>query len=252
MRYEHPHALRALLLAALLVVSCGGPAREREAPPEPLPPVLGSRSLAGELHVDADPGAPSRSGEGSTALDLRNWSRVAIGDSEREAVATTEGVRWTSHVELPRDATLRFAIASRGEATSAIVQLGTERGLRELFRRELAKDQPWIEETIRIENATPTAGELILESDAPVVWSELYVSPVEVALRGPNLILVIIDTLRADHTGFMGYAKPTTPNLDRLAQESFVFDEARSASTWTLPSTASMLTGLFPDQHSMG
>ncbi len=59
----------------------------------------------------------------------------------------------------------------------------------------------------------------------------------------PNVLLITIDTLRADHLGFHGYAKPTSPNLDALAAQSVVFDAAQASSSWTLPSLASALTG---------
>jgi len=61
-----------------------------------------------------------------------------------------------------------------------------------------------------------------------------------------NLILVTIDTLRADHVGFNGYALPTTPNLDRLARSSAVFTQAIAQSSWTRASVASYMTGLYP------
>ncbi len=55
-----------------------------------------------------------------------------------------------------------------------------------------------------------------------------------------NVLLISIDTLRADHLGFHGYARDTSPFLDRLAETSAVFENASSASSWTLPAHASM------------
>ena len=60
----------------------------------------------------------------------------------------------------------------------------------------------------------------------------------------PNVIVVTIESLRADHVGCYGYPLPTTPNLDRFAGESVRFDEAYTLTSWTLPSHASLLTGL--------
>lgn len=66
----------------------------------------------------------------------------------------------------------------------------------------------------------------------------------------PNLLLVILDTVRADHLVPYGYERETTPHLNRWVDEHFtVYENARSTSSWTLPSHASMFTGLFPAQH---
>ena len=65
----------------------------------------------------------------------------------------------------------------------------------------------------------------------------------------PNLILYIIDTLRADHLGCYGYSRPTSPRIDRFAAESILFRQGRAQSSWTKPAVASILTGLFPVAH---
>ncbi len=64
----------------------------------------------------------------------------------------------------------------------------------------------------------------------------------------PNLLLVSIDTLRADHVGAYGYARATTPHLDRLAQAGHRFEHARSVMPTTLPAHAAMFTSLYPAQ----
>ncbi|MCI0444757.1 sulfatase-like hydrolase/transferase, partial [bacterium] len=66
-----------------------------------------------------------------------------------------------------------------------------------------------------------------------------------------NLLLVTIDTLRADHLPVYGYSKIHTPNLDRLANESFVFDDVVAQVPMTLPSHTSILTGLLPPAHGV-
>lgn len=68
---------------------------------------------------------------------------------------------------------------------------------------------------------------------------------------GPNAILISIDTLRADHLGCYGYPRPTSPNLDRFAAEGAIFERAVAESPWTMPSHASLLTGLAPSRHGM-
>jgi len=67
----------------------------------------------------------------------------------------------------------------------------------------------------------------------------------------PNVILVTIDALRADHLGAYGYAGGETANLDKIAQEGAVFSEAFSSAVITCPSHISILTGLDPLQHGV-
>lgn len=70
-------------------------------------------------------------------------------------------------------------------------------------------------------------------------------------LRGADVILVTIDTLRADSPHYAGNARVSTPNLDRLAAEGIVFTEAHAHNVVTLPSHANILTGLYPYQHGV-
>lgn len=65
----------------------------------------------------------------------------------------------------------------------------------------------------------------------------------------PNVILITLDTVRSDHLGLYGYPKRTSPYLDTLAEQSVVFDEVNSVSSWTLPAHASLFTGKYIYQH---
>lgn len=76
-------------------------------------------------------------------------------------------------------------------------------------------------------------------------------APPPAAAAPPDIVLVVIDTLRADHLGFLGHSRPTSPALDGLAAESAVFTRAYAQSGWTLPSMASLLTGLRPHAHKI-
>lgn len=66
--------------------------------------------------------------------------------------------------------------------------------------------------------------------------------------EGPNVVLITIDTLRADHLGSYGYERDTTPNIDMLAERGMLFENAYAQASWTYPSMASMHTSLYPDQ----
>ena len=73
------------------------------------------------------------------------------------------------------------------------------------------------------------------------------------ALAGaPNVVVVVVDTLRADHLSAYGYERATSPNIDRMASQGALFQNAVSAASWSLPSHASILTGRYQFEHGMG
>lgn len=67
--------------------------------------------------------------------------------------------------------------------------------------------------------------------------------------RATSVVLVVLDTVRADHCSAYGYPKKTTPRLDALAAEGLLYEQARAVAPWTLPSHASLFTGLPPSAH---
>ena len=73
----------------------------------------------------------------------------------------------------------------------------------------------------------------------------------DISFRGSNVIVVTIDTLRPDHLGAYGYKPIDTPNIDRLAREGIRFNAAYTPVPLTLPSHASILTGLLPFTHGV-
>jgi len=67
----------------------------------------------------------------------------------------------------------------------------------------------------------------------------------------PNVLVITIDTLRADHLGAYGYGRPTSPRLDELASESVLFERALAPIATTLPSHTTMFTGVSPHEHGV-
>jgi arylsulfatase A-like enzyme len=65
----------------------------------------------------------------------------------------------------------------------------------------------------------------------------------------PDVVLVVLDTVRADHLGAHGYARATSPNYDALARGADLYTAARATAPWTLPSHGSLFTGLLPFEH---
>lgn len=75
--------------------------------------------------------------------------------------------------------------------------------------------------------------------------------PRPVDVKGCNVILVIIDDLRPDHLGCYGYKRKVSAAIDAIAADSVVFDNAFSQAPYTLPSTISIITSLYPSSHGM-
>lgn len=65
----------------------------------------------------------------------------------------------------------------------------------------------------------------------------------------PNIVLIVLDTVRLDHLSTYGYPRETSPALSRIASEGMRFDQARVNGMWSLPSHASFFTGLAPSAH---
>ena len=68
----------------------------------------------------------------------------------------------------------------------------------------------------------------------------------------PNVLLIVLDTVAADHLSLHGYERPTSPTIDELARRGIRFDRAQATSSWTLPSHASFFTGRWPHELSAG
>jgi arylsulfatase A-like enzyme len=70
------------------------------------------------------------------------------------------------------------------------------------------------------------------------------------AVDRPNILLYVVDTLRADHLGVYGYDRPVSPALDAFAERATVFENAVAQSSWTRAAMASIFTGLWPVKHA--
>jgi len=86
-------------------------------------------------------------------------------------------------------------------------------------------------------------------STATAVSERLWVQKLPDAAPAPNVLLVVLDTVRADRLSAYGYPRSTSPQLERLAREGVTFDHAMATSSWTLPSHASLFTGRYVHAH---
>lgn len=86
----------------------------------------------------------------------------------------------------------------------------------------------------------------------PVFWRAhrpLLPAEAQSAATRPDVLLVVLDTVRADRMSLYGHGRPTTPALERFARHATVYDAAQSQAVWTLPGHASLFTGLYPSEH---
>jgi arylsulfatase A-like enzyme len=136
---------------------------------------------------------------------------------------------------------LSLAILAAGLAAAftRYVRKREERALR-FWRRSL----PWLAAAVALVFAGVESGGWLRERMAIAA-----LPPAPPA--APNVLMIVVDTLRADHLSGYGYARPTSPRLDRLAREGALFESAFSTSSWTAPSHASLLTGRHPHEHGV-
>jgi arylsulfatase A-like enzyme len=179
---------------------------------------------------------------------------------------------------LPPDETcrLRFAIGlnepgwEKSDGVVFRVVLRADAGDEMVFEERLVpspdEEPRWLDREVPIP-ARGTDVALVLETDpgpagngaydhagwaAPHLVCQGARPPRRTGATRPDVILISVDTLRADHLHLYGYPRPTSPNLDALGAESLTFENAFAPASWTVPSHASMLTGLEPHQHGAG
>jgi arylsulfatase A-like enzyme len=193
-------------------------------------------------------------------------------------------VRWTLSLAPAEVLRFRYQVVRESDAATAEGEEGFSLRLR---RREAgAPPGPWLSGARRVVPlrsvqsgllraetlhgtlglTVPEAGtwEVELRGEGPAqrtgVWSAFaelkQVRRIEVPRKhrgdgGRNVVLVVADTLRADHLGLYGYERPTSPVLDAAAAEGVVFDDCMPAAPHTLPSTATIMTGVLPRRHGV-
>ena len=67
----------------------------------------------------------------------------------------------------------------------------------------------------------------------------------------PNVVIITMDTMRADHLGCYGYERPTSPRIDEFARSAVFYPRSIASSPWTIPSHASLFTGMVDEVHGV-
>ena len=229
-----------------------------------LPPTLVVEEVVAEL-------ARARPAGGAWAtLDPGDALRA---DGARESLVLAPGSSTAWRVEVPAGAALRFGIGVEGDKqrddTRAALRFTVAIDGRAAFTRDVNPaarrgDRRWFDERLdlaefagrTIDVALGVASESGGQAPAGSAgWSRVRVvreTPVprqRAAVDRPNVVVVLVDTLRADSVGLYAGGKSITPRLDALGDEGLVFTQAVSQSSWTLESVASLMTGLHPRAH---
>lgn len=116
------------------------------------------------------------------------------------------------------------------------------------------KDQSLVFQTHEIDmSGSPGRARLTFVTEGSHPHFSFWFNPVlyKKGSKGNNIILISLDTLRADHLGCYGYERETSPAIDTLAEDSALFLNTYSSSPWTLPSHVSLLTSLNPMRHGV-
>lgn len=110
------------------------------------------------------------------------------------------------------------------------------------FDRIVHRSTVWLAGSVMVIAMTMTAGARLLEARR--------IARLPLPVRTANVLLVILDTVRASNLSVYGYDRPTTPNLAEFASKGVVFERAIATAPWTLPSHVSMFTGRWPYQST--
>ncbi len=189
------------------------------------------------------------------ALSPTGLTRRSVGGEIRDAIYVRAGCSIALPVEGRASATLDFGLHAIGSSTPVQTRVVFSSGSSEtlLFEGDVQGSR-W--QDVRVRWPSPGAGSLKLstegETSGIVFWSNPRLLAAERDPRRPNVILYVVDTLRADRVGLYGAPPTSTPFLDAMGRGGVVFDRAYAAAAWTKPSVASLFTALYPRTHGMG
>lgn len=224
----------------------------------------------GEVRIDSIRLLPP---EPEQVARFSDRGRVVLSKTFRDGKVLVDDYSWTGEVDYPDDALLRFTFGA--PASSRVeFRLSADRGEgdrdREIFRVRKGTGE-WVERVVRAkklgdrftftatmkkpaDTALLATVEVLEVEEAPLsaaaepgTRTAEAAAEAAVAIR-PNVLLIVVDTLRADRLSCYGYDKITSPRLDEFAADAVRFDNATPQCTWTLPSVASLLTGMYASE----
>ena len=190
---------------------------------------------------------------------------LRINDVVRRTLPAGPPGRLVFRLDVPKAARLGFSCAVapefQGRPGVEFVVKARKSGREDVLFSKLVdplshpEHRSWVTAEIDLARYAGREVELILETrgfdpagdPGQAVWG----TPAVTVARpdAPLVVIYLVDTLRADHTGVYGYGRDTTPHLDAFARDGIVFEQAVAHASWTKPSVASIFTSLLPGQH---
>lgn len=219
--------IRAYLLAAISLV-CGAAVWLGLAPRDPA----------------ASPGPVA----GSIRFESLPWERVARNQEWRDARILPAGVHRIDVGRVGSAGHLRLALTPQG-VTQRRIGLRLEAGSAQREQELEIDPLRWHEWGINLsEFARPgDRFHVTIQSDVGICIAACEM--VDQQRTRPNVLIFLVDTLRADHLGCYGYSRNTSPNFDALARDGVRIVRMVAQSSWTRPSVASLLTSQYAEVH---
>jgi arylsulfatase A-like enzyme len=187
-----------------------------------------------------------------TFPDPAGLRRVAKRDDYRNALYAHTPSSISYKVAVPTGGRVTFALGVAEKARPVTFRIVA--GGREVFSKTASDPDAWEEASADLSafggRAAPIVFETRGETGAVGLWANPVLSSRSARTR-PNVLLYLVDTLRAGHTGVHGYWRDTTPFLKSLAATGVVFEDCHAQATWTKPSVASMMTSLYSYTHGI-
>ncbi|RIL07890.1 MAG: hypothetical protein DCC71_01425 [Proteobacteria bacterium] len=258
--------------ALLVVLACGA---EEQVPAAPPPPATPAQTVAASPPPTIDRFTDLlRLGEHGQAVVSGGRARSDVwdlGGHYRPVLAQPPGSVRLGPIPAGEQCRVEFGVGLQGDLASGAVRVRMRveqppaADGRPLFEVELAQAPGggWLDRSEPLAVDPGSEFSVLLEVEAlrgaaaSVGWSAPHVicrvprAPSQ-RLAKPHVILISLDTLRADHLGVYGYGRDTSPVLDAFAADAWVFDRAFSPASWTLPSHASLFTAVAPSVHGAG
>jgi arylsulfatase A-like enzyme len=196
------------------------------------------------------------------ALALHPWTLAAsegvttgahevLRDRRQSLIVRIPG-RVSLRARLPERASLRYAWSAEPGARVGIRLLA--RGGAKLLEAgaDGVAGRGWSEGAFDLASMAGQDAELVFELAGSA--SSVALARPELVGRGdgpdtPNVLVYVVDCLRADHVGAYGYPRPTTPALDRLARDAALFENVQACASWTKPAVGCLFTSLYPVFH---
>ena len=264
-------AVRWLVLVALVTATAGAMILRRCS--LALPDALAVEEIVAHLSdgLPREAVLEQRADDPVREGSLEPGDRLRAG-GHRPSLVLPPPARVGFRVRLPPAAALRFAVGvdgardrdpSLGGVRFSVIVDGREAWSREVNPAARKDDRRWFDERLALAARGSEATEIVLATAAAdpsrpiagvpgfgqVRLVRTVTRPRAPAGSGPNLLVLLVDTLRADRLGIGGAVPSPSPTLDRLGAGGRVFEQAVAQSSWTLPSVATLLTGLHPRSH---